>query len=73
MLVGLARSLALEFAERGISVNCLAPGQDAKLDAIKGEIAFLLEEEAADVTGQVILIDRGENLSLRKAGRRVVS
>ena len=67
MLVGLARSLALELADQMITVNCLAPSKDGKLDGMRESIAFLLTDKAADVSGQVILIDGGTNLSLRKS------
>lgn len=67
MLIGLARSLALELASQQISVNCLAFKKGCAIDGMDEAIAHLLADRAADVNGQVILRDGGENLSLRKS------
>lgn len=66
-LIGLARSLALELAERNISVNCLALGENQGSDVLAEAIASLCSTDAADLTGQLILIDGGANLSLKKS------
>lgn len=67
MLVGLARSLALELAKRRITVNCVAPTLDENFHATKKTVALLRSETCENITGQVFLIDGGENLALRKA------
>lgn len=67
MLIGLARSLALELAGQRISVNCFAFKKGCNIDGVDEAIALLLADRAADVNGQVILRDGGENLSLRKS------
>jgi 3-oxoacyl-[acyl-carrier protein] reductase len=80
-LIGASKALAVEFASRGITVNCVAPGPIATdmiagapleqlLDAIpmrrvgKPEevaslVAFLMSDEAAYITRQVIGVNGG--------------
>lgn len=65
MLVGLARSLTLELADRHITVNCVAVGQQLDSEGMREAMAFLLAEGSANMTGQIIVLDNGENLRLR--------
>ena len=69
-LIGLARSLALELAGRNISVTCLAFGQDNGAETVAEAIASLCSNNQADLTGQLILLDGGANLSLKNAKER---
>jgi 3-oxoacyl-[acyl-carrier protein] reductase len=80
-LIGASKALAVEFASRGITVNCVAPGPIATdmiagapleqlLDAIPMRrvgnpeevaslVAFLMSDEAAYITRQVIGVNGG--------------
>ena len=80
-IIGATKSLALELAKRGITVNCIAPGvidtdmtKDLPVDELKKiipmrrtgtakEVAslanYLMSEDAAYITGQVISVNGG--------------
>jgi NAD(P)-dependent dehydrogenase (short-subunit alcohol dehydrogenase family) len=83
-VIGLTRTLALEYAKFGITVNCVAPGpvmtrmlasvpeairekivarvptgRIARPEEIAGVHVFLASEDAAYITGQVLVVDGG--------------
>ncbi|HEX2500250.1 MAG TPA: 3-oxoacyl-ACP reductase FabG [Methylomirabilota bacterium] len=83
-VIGLTRTLALEYAKFGVTVNCVAPGpvmtrmlasvpeairekivarvptgRIARPEEIAGVHVFLASEDAAYITGQVLVVDGG--------------
>lgn len=67
MLIGLARSLALELASQWISVSSLAFDRCPTVEDAEAAIKGLRAHRAADINGQLILLDGGANLSLKNA------
>jgi 2-keto-3-deoxy-L-fuconate dehydrogenase len=59
-LLGFTRSVALEYAARGVQCNVLAPagGVDSP-DAFTGPLLFLASAMSDHVTGQVLVVDDG--------------
>lgn len=63
-LVGLAKSLATEWAHLGVRVNVVAPGRvrtniAAAPEEIAGLYAFLCSQDARFMTGEVLVADGG--------------
>lgn len=76
-LIGMARSLALEFAGRGVRVNVLAPdyteaGWDTPAARVElaGAVAWLGGADSLAVSGETILLDRGRTLRMNESARR---
>jgi glucose 1-dehydrogenase len=67
----LTRTLALEFAARGIRVNAIGPGATVTpipmgraglSEEMAAATAFLLSDEAGYITGQTLFVDGGLTL-----------
>ena len=76
-LMGLVRSMALEFAERGIRVNALAPdfaGERWDTAAARGEVAeaaaFLARDGLPLLSGQTLLLDGMRSLRMTESRRQ---
>ena len=76
-LVGMMRSIALEFASRAIRINLIAPDYlgaasptAATLAEIADTAAWLAGPGGAAVSGETILLDRGHSLRMNEAARR---
>lgn len=76
-LIGIARSMALEFAGRAIRVNVLAPDYaEAPWDTpaaraeVAGAVAWLAGPDSAAVSGETILLDRGRTLRMSESAQR---
>jgi len=88
-VIGLTKTLALEYAKYGVTVNAVAPGpvmtamlagvpdhikeriiaqvpvgRIASPDEIAGVHAFLVSDEAAFITGQVLFVDGGMSVGI---------
>ena len=76
-LIGLMRSMALEFSERGIRVNALAPdfvGQRWDTPAARAEVAeavvFLARADMHMLTGQTLLLDAARSMRMVESRRQ---
>lgn len=76
-LIGLSRSMALEFADAGVRVNVVAPGfpgerwdtPEARAE-IADVVAFLIGPGSTSISGETILLDRGTSLRMTESARR---
>lgn len=76
-LIGIARSMALEFAGRGVRVNVVAPDyagaswdSPAARTEIADAVAWLGGPESAAISGETLLVDRGRSLRMSESARR---
>lgn len=59
-LIGFTKSIAIEYAARGVRCNVLAPGHlDGPKHSLNGPLLFLASAMSEHVTGQVLVVDGG--------------
>ncbi|MCU0272537.1 MAG: SDR family oxidoreductase [Acidimicrobiales bacterium] len=58
-VVTLTRSLAIEFGAAGLRVHCVCSSGTDTADSVAGAIVYLASDDAAPVTGTVLLLDGG--------------
>lgn len=76
-LIGMSRSMALELADVGVRVNCVAPNfvgaewdtPEARAD-LADAVAFLVGPESRLISGEAMLLDQGRSLRMTENVRR---